>query len=67
MSIADQIARGDRLWLQPAGQKVALAYAQIRDVVLDADGRPVGLVATMGDADGQQETIIITLERPRHG
>lgn len=42
MSPADTIGRGDRLWLQPAGQKVAQPYAQIHDVVLGA-GWPPGL------------------------
>lgn len=67
MNDLDGIGRGDQLWLQPAGQKVARPYAQIRDVVLGADGRPAGLIAVMTHADGNQETVIIALERPGHG
>lgn len=63
MSRQDDISRGDRLWLQPAGQKVAQPYAQIHDVVLGPDGRPACVVAKMPRDDGTQETIILTLER----
>lgn len=63
MNLPDQIGRGDRLWLQPEGQKVAQPYAQIHDVVLGPDGRPACLVATMVHEGERQETIILTLER----
>jgi hypothetical protein len=67
MTDNDDIGRGDRLWLQPADQKVAKPFALIRDVVLGDDGRPACLVATMNHGGGDQETIIITLERQCHG